>query len=976
MNKKESLLSEEFLNKYKNKQPNWGFDNLGYVIFKRTYARRKEDGNLEEWHETIKRCIDGANNIGANYTKEESERLFDHIFNLRCSFSGRGLWQLGTKTVDNIGMDSLLNCWVTKVSEIEDFCFIFMESMLGGGVGVVISKEFTHELPRVKNNVKVRQKNTKDADFIVPDSKEGWCDLWRKTLEAYLITGKSFTYSTVCIRSSGEPIQTFGGIAPGPKPLSDGVNEICKILENRTNKKLRTQDVADIICCGGQVVKSGGVRRTALILLGDVDDAAYLNLKRWDLGDIPNYRSNSNNSFLCNNFEHLPSKFWDGYNGNGEPYGMVNIKNAKKYGRLGETEFNGFSLYDDGIIGFNPCQPKWATLLTPNGIKELGDINIGDSIWSKSGWTKVINKWSNGINKVLEYKTTAGTFYGTENHKLVSYNKKIEAKDCEAIDIITGPKNELDININPQDVMDGLVIGDGSVHEASNNFVHLCIGQDDYDYFSSEISPLIIKSREGVHDFAYEVTTTIKHDELPKTFERKVPNRFFYGSDEKVCSFLRGLYSANGSICGTRITLKASSFEIIKQVQIMLSSVGIKSYFTTNKENTVKFKNGEYLCKQSYDLNITSDRYRFYKLIGFIQKYKMDILEKLSTKYSNKSKSTFEIISIKEISSEEVFDITVDNESHTYWTGGCNVSNCAEATLHDKESCNLAEIFLNNISSKEEMLDCSKLLYKTQKAIAAGNYLHEATNKIVHKNMRLGLGITGICQKLSELQEWCDYTYKNLRKFDKEYSKLMNWPESIRLTVVKPSGTLSLLGGSSPGGHPAYAEHFIRRVRFSSNDPLLIDLRKMGYYIEPEIGFDGKANHDTLIVEFPCSFNKNTLISKNMSAIDQLELVKKLQTYWADQAVSVTVYYKLEELPLIKNWLSENYNSSVKSVSFLLHSEHGFKQAPLEEINKETYEKMKSKIKNVEFGTQSAYNYETDSVNSNVECAGGHCPIK
>jgi len=368
----EELLSENFLNKYKDKQPAWGFNGLGYAVYKRTYARVKEDGSTEEWWETLKRCINGAQKIGAKYTKEEAERLYDYIFNLKCSFVGRSLWQLGGPTIDKMGiMDVLLNCWVTKASEVEDFVFIFMESMMGGGVGVNLSREYTQELPRVKNNVRCRLKNTKDADFIVPDSKEGWADLWRKILQAYLITGKSFTYSTVCIRSSGEPLKTFGGIAPGPKILIDGDKELCRILEERENKKLRTQDVADIICIGGQVVKSGGIRRTALILGGDVDDVAFMQMKRWDLGGIPNYRSNSNNSVIVNKYDHILDKFWDGYKGNGEPYGLVNLRNSRKYGRTGETKIYGFDLDNENTIMSNPCAEAMLEDKEPCNLAEI-----------------------------------------------------------------------------------------------------------------------------------------------------------------------------------------------------------------------------------------------------------------------------------------------------------------------------------------------------------------------------------------------------------------------------------------------------------------------------------------------------------------------------------------------------------------------------------------------------------------------------
>lgn len=365
-------------------------------------------------------------------------------------------------------------------------------------------------------------------------------------------------------------------------------------------------------------------------------------------------------------------------------------------------------------ISTNPCQPSWAKLLTKEGIRQLKDIKIGDEIWSKEGWTKIINKWSTGIKKVYEYRTTAGCFYGTENHKLISNGEKIEAQNCESVDIFAANyTSKTDITLDNQDIMDGLVLGDGTVHKASNNLVHLCIGQDDMDYFESEIKDLILKHRPGLHDYAYLVNTTITASELPKTFDRVVPDRFYYGNKPKICAFLRGLYSANGSVCGSRITLKSASFNIIEQVQTMLSSIGIRSYYTTNKPSNVKFSNGEYLCRKSYDLNISTDRNEFYYLIGFIQDYKnQKVFEILSKSKGNRViKKNYDIISDNFVSEEEVFDITVDNNSHTYWTQGCNVSNCSELPLSVLDSCRL--IVINLLSYVENpYTDKSKFNYE------------------------------------------------------------------------------------------------------------------------------------------------------------------------------------------------------------------------------------------------------------------------
>ena len=281
-------------------------------------------------------------------------------------------------------------------------------------------------------------------------------------------------------------------------------------------------------------------------------------------------------------------------------------------------------------------------------------------------------------------------------------------------------------------------------------------------------------------------------------------------------------------------------------------------------------------------------------------------------------------------------------------------------------------MYLNNITSKEELIRCAVLLYKTQKAIAAMPFIHDETNKIVKKNMRLGLGVTGVCQSLDKIP-WLDECYKALRKFDKEWSKERGWPQSIKLTTVKPSGTLSLLGGATPGVHPAYSQYYIRRVRMSSSSELVSVCREMGYHVEYVRGFDGKEDHNTVVVEFPCTSSEGTILAQNMGVIEQLEMVKKLQTYWSDNAVSVTAYYTPEELPVLKSWLETNYEKNIKSVSFLLRTQHGFQQAPYEEITEEQYQKQLKKLKPL--STLVKANIEEGMLDG-LECEGGACPIR
>lgn len=976
----EPILSQSFIDSYRTVTPPLGFNGLGFIVYKRTYSRIKDDGTNEEWYETVARCVNGAQKIGAGYTKDEAERLYDHVFNLRCNFAGRMLWQLGTPTVDKLCANSLLNCWFATINEPKAFLFLFENLMLGGGVGFSVRREDVHELPRVKKGVTITHQATKDADFIVPDSRQGWVKLLSKVLDAYYVTGKSFTYSTILVRGAGEKISGFGGTASGPQILIEGIEKIAGILKSREEKKLRSIDALDICNAIGSVVVAGNVRRSAEIALGDPDDYLYLRAKNWSLGNVPNHRAMSNNTIYADSFEHISDEVWsNGYTidphtgcAKGEPYGFFNLPLSQKYGRIKDGSMKDSEIYPedrDNCSGTNPCQPAWASVLTEKGLSTIGALKEGDRIWSETGWTTVVRKWSTGVKPVYRYQTTAGVFNGTENHRVVSNGEKVEAQFAESVDRLSGPFVQ-GLTIDPQDVMDGIVLGDGSVHEASNNLVHLFIGKDDADYHHSEIKHLVGKHRPGLKDVAWEVITTITAEELPLTFNRSIPDRFIYTSPSRVAGFLRGLYTANGSVVSDRITLKASSFKVIEQVQMMLSSLGIGSYYTTNRPTRVQFSNGEYLCKESYDLNITRDRALFAALIGFVQSYKtekLDALLKRDTKPTKTRKVAYDVTSVSQVSEEEVFDITVDNATHTYWTGGLNVSNCGEISLSSYECCNLSELYLNNITSKEQLIDCATLLYKTQKAIAAMPFLHEETNAIVHRNMRLGLGVTGVCQSLDKV-DWLDDCYVALRAFDAQWSKQRGWPRSIKLTTIKPSGTLSLLGGATPGVHPAYSQFYIRRVRMGSGDKLVKQCRDAGYHVEYVRDFDGKEKRDTVVVEFPCKTPEGAILAKDMPVLKQLDMVAKLQSIWSDNAVSVTAYYEPDELPALKTWMKENYEKNVKSVSFLLRDKHGFQQAPYEEITEAQY---LAKIAHVKPLAQIS-----GGVLDGVECAGGACPVR
>lgn len=337
------------------------WSTVGYLTYKRTYSRKLDedapDGSpTEEFPDTIERIIEACDKqLGVGFTPEEEDRLREYFMQLKGSVAGRFWWQLGTKTVDRLGLASLQNCAFTVIdSPIRPFTWAMDMLALGSGVGYNLQRQHVDKLPAVREWFQAPTRvDHGGADFIIPDSREGWVQFLGKTLKAAFLSERkekgTFTYSTQVVRGKGTPIRGFGGVASGPEDLVWGVGKISEILIKRSGKKIRPIDALDIMNIIGHIIVAGNVRRSAQIAIGDPDDVEFLLAKRWDMGSIPSYRAMSNNSVVCEDISDLHEYFWDGYMGKGEPYGLINLRLSRLMGRLGETDYP-----DPGVMGYNP----------------------------------------------------------------------------------------------------------------------------------------------------------------------------------------------------------------------------------------------------------------------------------------------------------------------------------------------------------------------------------------------------------------------------------------------------------------------------------------------------------------------------------------------------------------------------------------------------------------------------------------------
>lgn len=615
-------LDEEFLNNFKDVSPNWG--PLGYVTYKRTYARMIEEENRkEEFWETVRRVVEGCYSIQKEHciklslpwsdekAKKSAKIMFSKIWNFKFLPPGRGLWMMGTEFVLKNGSMSLNNCGFASTDDInlklsKAFEFVMDALMLGVGVGF-----------DTKGAGKITIQKPADGtfDFKIPDSREGWVEALKLTLEAYFLGKQIPNYDFSLIRPAGQPIRGFGGIASGPDPLKDMLKDIGKILTNRIDKPIASVDIVDLMNLIGKCVVAGNVRRSAEIALGDPTDLEFVTCKQ-DQEKLYSHRWASNNSvFAVKGLDY--SFISKQIEVNGEP-GIFWLENARAYSRMGDKP----NYKDKKAAGVNPC---------------------------------------------------------------------------------------------------------------------------------------------------------------------------------------------------------------------------------------------------------------------------------------------------------------------------------GEQTLESFELCCLVETFPSRHKSYEEYQDTLKYAYLYAKSVTLVNTHWKETNAVMLKNRRMGISQTGIIEAFVKhgrrtMIDWCDKAYDFIKKLDEDYSNWLCIPHSIKLTTVKPSGSVSLLPGVTPGIHYPHSEYYIRRIRLSKNSDLIEPIKKAGYNVEEDA-----YSPNTVVAEFPVHEKYFDRSKNDVSIWEQAQNAADYQKFWSDNQVSITITFQQNEADQIGHVL-ECFEDKLKSVSFLPIKEHGYKQAPYEEISKEQFEEMNSKI--------------------------------
>lgn len=994
---------------------------LGEFVYYRSYSRWIDsEGRRETWVETVNRYVDFMKeNLGKKLKDAEYAEVREAILHQEAMPSMR-LLQFAGAAARSTNVCAY-NCSFIAPENFRDIAEIMYVSMCGTGAGWAVESQNVQKFPQIK-----LQTGKKLTTHVILDSKEGWCDAFVLGTNAWVNgTDVEFDYSQ--LRPAGARLKTMGGKSSGPEPLRRLLNFTREKLFKRQGKRLTNLDVHDIICMIGDCVVSGGVRRSAMISLSDLDDQDIRDAKKGQFYLNEPQRSLANNSAVYLQ-KPTTAEFMNEWvalmnSGSGER-GIFNRGSLAK--TLPKRRLEVLKDYFDasgkniiGSIGTNPCVPADTWVLTNEGPRQVRSLIdhpyvavVNGKPYKSSGF------WKTGEKKTYEVKTKEGfTFRATGNHQVlaVTYKTRKIQKNTwkETASLAVGEKivlhNHSGISWNGRGTKSegwllGNLYGDGNIERSQK--ANLDYWGYDSQFMKNHAVELVHATVGARSDMVGSVLTSgasrVQSVGLGKlafqygmTGVSKFPesNALEETSSEFYKGFLQGWFDADGSVQGTTqkgmsVRLSSSSINALHVAQRMLARLGIIATVYENRRekgfrNLPNGKGGlaSYLCEAQHELVVSNANIKvFADVIGFGEPMKKEKILKLLSSYKrvfNRESFCATVLSVTEKGVESVYDCTVE-EAHAFDGNGIMLHNCGEIILQSKQFCNLSEV----VARKED--DEKSLLKKIRIATILGTYQATLTNfPYLSKEWKehcdaerlLGVSITGQWDSPAVRDPKVLQKMKNESiKVNQLYSKRFGVKQSTCITCVKPSGTLSQTVDCSSGMHPRHAPYYIRRIRISATDALFKMLRDQGVPYHPEVG-QSADNATTYVLEFPVKAPGGSIFKNDLTALDQLEHWKLVKENYTEHNPSVTVSVGDNEWIAVANWLYEHWDI-VGGLSFLPRDNHVYQLAPYEKIDEKTYNEMAKRLSHIDFSKIITYEKQDETeVRKEMACVAGVCEV-
>lgn len=884
----------------------------------------------------------------------------------------------------------LYNCCFGYVYSPDVFKKGFYVLLSGCGLGISLLNKFVSKMP----NLHKREGET--ITFIIEDSIEGWSDAVNALISSYCLHpsldasyfGKKIRFDYSLIRPEGSFI-SGGYKAPGSKGLKTALERIESFIESQFSEKseivFRSYIAYNIFMHISDAVLSGGIRRSAMLVIMDKDDEEMVLAKTGNWRQHNPHFARSNNSVGL-----IKGKF------SKEEFESLLKLNT------GDNDC-GFILQTNENEGFNPCVSEDSLIHTPDGLflpenlSENKSIILGGVTFKSKPFIKT------GLQPTLEIKTDSGRKVRVTKNHLIPTNNNSTFLPAESLlvgdelIISCNEDKEVLIDSNTDDFKKGYLVGsflgDGNFSGESCQLKFWGDKKEDYHKkcisFAKDLnwrsekknaSPsnencphTTFQSRE-LYKFIISKDPSIKGD-------KRLTKRLLEGSFNYISGIISGYFDADGTVLinkikGNSLRITSSQLENLENLQIGLNALGVYSKIYNGRNKCLKGqsllpdgKGGKklYKVKESHELTISKKSIeRFYKNVPFINESKKLKVETILNSYKrdyNKTSYIEKIVEITPHTSEFVWDCEVESGVEMFECNGITVHNCVEIkfNFYDKitnfddtvfQMCNLCEINGSYSKNRNGTLDKAKFLKQCRVASIIGTlqagftdmpYLGAQTEEIIKGEALLGVSITGWMDNPALFdKELLKEGAEVVKSTNKEVAQLLGINQAARTTCTKPSGNASVILGTASGIHPEHSKRYFRIMQMNKESQVSKWLKE--HYPSMLEESVWSANNTDYVVLVPIENDGHGLYKDSLKDIDHLSKISLVQNSWVSEGKNRDLCYEKEGNHNVSNTvLIDNYQDIVDyifehqkdftAVSFLSRfGDKDFNQAPFTSV--------------------------------------------
>lgn len=858
---------------------------VGEYVFLSKYSQI-HNGKKEGWQDAVNRVMDMHLKRYSERIKPEDEKEFSSLFARAYSLYGEQR-VLGAQRALQYGGELMLekharfyNCSSTYVDRVQVFEEIMYLLLCGAGTGYSVQHIHTEQLPIPKgfDNSKQSEK------FTIPDTIEGWAEAVGKLMTAYYYGGADIEFDYSAIRPKGAYIR--GGFkAPGPDPLRQAIEKVHHIVNRIKGRKLRPFELHYIICICANSVVTGGVRRSAMISIFDVDDAEMASCKTGNWISTMPELCRSNNSAAI-----LPDTSKEAFD--------AIYENTKMYGEP------GFVFIDSQNFVYNPCFTGETLVAVADGrnavsIKELAE-NVKEFPVYSGKWVdkagRNSKRWKPEIKKAIAFKTG----------------------DKEVVEVTLSDGTKFKCTPNHK-----LALTDGTYLEACK-----CVGKELQPFFTIKEKYRTICSRSNGYARQYRMIWEYFNGDVPEGFDiDHIENG-------------KGDFIENLHLLERGEHQEKSASERLGENNPMFRRKDVKAYSHNMSISTTLEKNGRYkglTNKELYEIakkvhenggyiscancnkldsrfpkNLSKNRFggKIENLRNLVLSGQPYIEEVDEREYIKPEKESIEISvrveSVVACGVEPVYDLTVEDNHNFYiiTKGDENYENCTGILVHncgevgmypriqdengDWHSgwgfCNLAEINGGKVKTEQDFYnacEAASVICTLQAGYTNFRVLEKWSQKIAERDALIGVGITGLCENPDILfnPDIQKRGAEIIKETNQKVARMIGINPAARCTVVKPSGNSSQLLGTLSGITPGHSRHYIRHIQAADTEQAIQEWIK----VNPDMVEDSVWAPDReKVIAFPVTLPEGALLKQNLTAIDFLKFVLLTKRNWIE----------------------------------------------------------------------------------------------